>query len=184
MEFVLFVTDRYERVNIEEIAHGNSASAAATRSLVSVGTSSTSKTEYPLEVSLMILASGLDRRIGSKTMRSRSPRTSNFIPGVRPRTRRRLAFKTICPLDERVAVIVRWSYTGMRLSREKKGKSKRRRTPQLWLKSKISTSIPTTLSAFCAKAINLGNIAIKQDFIPPNFQNRSLQVFNADRAFH
>jgi len=33
-------------------------------------------------------------------------------------------------------------------------------------------------------AINLGNIAIKQDFVSPDFQNRSLQVFNADRAFH
>ena len=184
MELVFFIADCYERINIEKKAHGKSASATATRSLVSVGASSTSKTEYPLEVSLMILASGLDGRIGSKTMRSLSPRTSNFIPGVRPRRRRRLAFKTICPLDERVAVIVRWSYTGGRFSREKMGKSKRRRTPQLWLKSKISTSIPTTLSAFCAKAINLGKIAIKQDFIPPNVQNRSLQVFNADRAFH
>ena len=48
----------------------------------------------------------------------------------------------------------------------------------------ISTSIASTLSAFCPKAINLGHIAIKQDFIPPNFQNRSLQVFNADWAFH
>jgi hypothetical protein len=52
------------------------------------------------------------------------------------------------------------------------------------LKSKISTWIPSTLSAFCPKAINLGNIAINQDFISPDFQNRSLQVCNADRAFH
>lgn len=118
MELVFFVAHCYEDVNTEEIAHGKSASAAATRSLVSVGASSTSKTEYPLDVSLMILADGFDKRIGSKTMRSLSPRTSNFIPGVRPSTRRKLAFKTICPLDERVVVIVRWSYTGAGLSRE------------------------------------------------------------------
>ncbi len=119
MKLMLFVTDRYERVDIEEIAHGKSASAAATRSLVSVGASSTSNTEYPPDVSLMILADGFDKRIGSNTMRSLSPRTSNFIPGVRPSTRRKLAFKTICPLDERVAVMVRWSYAGAGLSRER-----------------------------------------------------------------
>ena len=118
MKLVFFVADCDQRVDIQEIAHGKSASAAATRSLVSVGASSTSKTEYPLDVSLMILADGFDKRIGSKTMRSLSPRTSNFIPGVRPSTRRKLAFKTICPLDERVTVMVRWSYTGGRLSRE------------------------------------------------------------------
>jgi hypothetical protein len=48
MELVFFVAQSYERVEIEEIAHGKSASAAATRSLVSVGAFSTSKTEYPL----------------------------------------------------------------------------------------------------------------------------------------
>ena len=66
----------------------------------------------------MILADGFDKRIGSKTMQPLSTRTSNFIPGVRPSTRRKLAFKTICPLDERVAIMVRWSYTGAGLSKE------------------------------------------------------------------
>ncbi len=48
MELVFFVAHCYEDVNTEEIAHGKTVSAAATRSLVSVGASSTSKTEYTL----------------------------------------------------------------------------------------------------------------------------------------
>jgi hypothetical protein len=56
MKLVFFVTDRYEHIDIEKIAHGKSLSAAAIRSLVSVGASSTSKTECPLEASLIILA--------------------------------------------------------------------------------------------------------------------------------
>jgi len=63
---------------------------------------------------------GFGERSGSKTMYPFSPRISNFMPGVSPNARGKLAFKTICPLEDRVALRGRWSYIEAILSRDYK----------------------------------------------------------------
>jgi hypothetical protein len=68
---------------------------------------------------------GFGERSDSKTMNPFSPRISNFMPGVSPNARRRLAFKTTCPFDERVAVIVRRSYIEASLSRDYKPENRK-----------------------------------------------------------
>ena len=120
---MLFVPERDQRVDVEKVFHGKSASISLTRSLVSFGMFPlASRTENPLQGSFTILPFERTGAMGSKTIARFSLRTEKTVPVESPRDRRRAALRTTCPLDDSIVVMVRLSYDMPLMSMEREGK--------------------------------------------------------------
>ncbi len=116
---MLFVSERDQRVDVEKVFHGKSASISLTRSLVSIGIFPlASRTENPLPRSLTIFPFDRAGAMGSRTIVRFSLRTEKTVPVESPRARRRAALRTTWPLDDKTVVIVRLSYMVVVVSME------------------------------------------------------------------